>query len=172
MNSSLSWKQRFLHEMRVYVFLTLFLTLFLCSLSSYRRLILGESAIDFVRYGYNFVEAMILAKIILLGRFFKLGERYLDKSLIFPTIYGAVIMTCFVVVFAAAEKFVTGFFEGKMMADVYHHLLTHGFREVVGVGPVFFFFFIVFFAFIQLERVIGEDKLFNLFFNRKNTGEL
>jgi hypothetical protein len=165
----LKLKEKFLRETRLYLILTVYLALFLSSLSTYRKLILEENAISYIHYSYNFIEAMILAKIILIGKFFNLGERFHDRSLIIPATYKTIIFCIFVFAFEILEKFFVGFFEGKSMASIYSEFYTKDVFIMLGVLPIIFFAFIVFFAFLEVDRVLGEGKLFNLFFRRKNS---
>ena len=92
-------KSSMIHEIRTFIILTLYLTLFFCALTMYRRFILADETLGAFRYGYNLFEAMILAKIILLGQMLKLGSnKFLDHPLIFPTLYKSAIFCLFVVV--------------------------------------------------------------------------
>ena len=63
-------KQKFLHEMQLYFCYALFLSLFFISLTIYRRLILGEYRIDYLHYGSGVIQALILAKVVLIGKVF------------------------------------------------------------------------------------------------------
>ena len=69
-------KQKVIHEIHLYIAYTLFFSLFLFAFTCYRSLLFKEFAIGYVHYGYAFVEAMILAKLILIGEKLKLGEAF------------------------------------------------------------------------------------------------
>ena len=163
-------KVKLVHEVKRFLFYWLFLALFLCAFTIYRNLLLAEYSIDYFHYGYNVFEAMILAKIILLGQYFHLGEyRFQEKPLIFPTVYKAILFSILVVIFTSIESILHGYIHGKDLAVVYHEFLSTSIYEHCARGLVMFFFFIIFFAFIAVEEVVGEGKLFNLFFCGKST---
>lgn len=159
------WRS-FWHETRVLIFLAVYLTLFLNALHLYRSLILGQGSVSFYHVGYNIVMAVVLAKIILLGRMLKLGEKYSDLPLIVPALYKAAIFTIFVLGFTLLEHFVFGMIEGKGWEGVWQEFAS---KQNLGKVLITFLVFILLFSFLQLSRVIGEEKFFNLFFTRKKS---
>lgn len=166
-NLKKNWKQEITHEIHWFLIYFTFFALFLSSLVLYRRLILAEYAISYFHYSYGIFEALILSKIILLGQRFKLGERFSDSSLIIPTFYKTVIFTFFALIFSTLEHFITGFLHGKDIAEIYQKFMNEGMYEVLASILVIFLVFILFFAFVETGRVLGENKLINLFFYRK-----
>jgi hypothetical protein len=161
-----SLKETVEREMRLYFAYTLFLALFSFAMTAYRQLISAEFPVSYIHYGYGLIESMILAKIILIGQHFHLGERYGDRSLIIPTLYKTLIFSLFVLLFGVLEHFVVGLLHGKALAVIYHELVDKGFLVILCKVLVKFFAFILFFAFLEVGRVLGEDKLFYLFFRR------
>lgn len=158
-------KQRVVHELYRFAFYTLFFTFFFWSFSTY-NLILGEHPVTLLNYGYGFIESLILAKIILVGETLKLGEKFANRSLIIPTFYKSLVFTLFVIGFLILERFVTGSIRGKEASEIYQELLSKGIDEIAAKIQVMYFVFILFFAFLEIGRVLGENKLFNLFFRR------
>lgn len=161
-----AFREKIVHEIRELVFLTIYIALFLNSLTIYRSLILNKEIFTFFHIGYNIVEALLLAKIILLGKLFKLGERYRDKPLIIPTVYKAAIFSFFVLIFGILEHFVGGFFEGKELILMNKEFMSRALNENAGKLLITFFVFILLFSFVEISRVFGEKKLFNLFFSQ------
>ncbi len=162
-----NFKQKIVHELYLFFIYAAFLTLFFCSLSTYRRLILGEYSISYLHYGYGLVQGLVLSKIILIGEVLKLGEKYAHKSLIIPTLYKTVIFTFFALAFIVLEHFVTGYIHGLNSAKIYQEFIDKGLDEALARILVIFIVFILFFAFIETARVMGEGKFINLFFKRK-----
>ena len=165
-------KQRFMHEMRLFFFYFLFIALFLIAFTTYTRLILGLFAandIQYIHYGYDIVEALILAKILLLGEHFRFGERFANRALIIPTLYKTLIFSFFVLAFTFAEHFIVGFIEGHSFAKLYEEFIDKSLYATLAKLLVMFFVFILFFAFMEISRVLGEKKLYNLFFCRNDS---
>jgi hypothetical protein len=145
-----------------------FLTLFFFTFSIYRRLILREYAIDYYSFGFNIFESLILAKIILLGQTLHLGEKYSNKPLIIPTLYKTFIFTLFVLAFTIMETFVMGFLHDQSASTTFQKFLTTGIDEIQARIVIMLFFFSFFFAFLELDRILGGNKLFNFFFKQKD----
>lgn len=160
-------KQKIVQESYQFFIYAVFLSLFFCSLYTYQRLILDEYSIHYFHYGYGIFQGLVLAKIILIGEVFHLGERYADRPLIFPTLYKAVIFSILVLIFSIVEHFIDGFLKGIHSEVIYHELIDKGKYLIFAKILVVFFVFIPFFAFIETGRVMGEGKLINLFFRKK-----
>jgi len=162
-----SLKQKFMREIRNFAMYTLFLTLFFWSFSLYRKLITDAFTISYIHFGYDFFESMFLAKIIMIGQSMKLGEKYADKPLIYPTLYKTVIFSLFVLAFGLIEHSVIDFLFGKETKPL-AKIMTIGIDEILAKLLIMSFFYIIFFSFLEIGRVLGEDKLFDLFFRRKS----
>lgn len=157
------------HELLVFLGYFLFLAFFISVFTLYRQLILDEYALSPFKYGYGIIEALILAKVIMIGQMFGLGQKlFQDRSLIIPTLYKTALFSVFVLFFSLLEHFVVGYFAGEKMDAVYHKILNAGIYEILAKVLIMGFVFIFFFAFLELGRVLGETKLFNLFFRRNH----
>jgi hypothetical protein len=146
-----------------------FLSLIFCALSTYKRLILGEYSISYLHYGYGLIQGLILAKIIVIGEMFRLGERFATKPLIIPTLYKTLIFTIFVFFFALFEHFFTGYLKGKSSLQIYEEFLNHGLDEILAKALLLFFVFILFFAFLEISNWLGGNKLIKLFFSKPSS---
>jgi len=71
-------------------------------------LVLAEYQITYVRYGLSVLEALVLAKVILIGDVLRLGRRFEDKPLIVPTLYKTVVFTLWVAAFSFLEHTIEG----------------------------------------------------------------
>lgn len=159
-------KGRIVKEFCIFCCLGLFLFLFFCSLSIYRNLVIDEGSIDHVHYWYLFVEALVLTKILLLGKFLRLGERFLDKPLIIPSLYKTGVFCLFVFSFTLVEHFVIGVFSGEGFWKLYEAWTWKMIAEVIGRMPLFLFCSFPFFALTEIGRFMGKDRLLSLFFKR------
>jgi hypothetical protein len=164
-------KQRLIHATIEYWINFLSLAVFFVVFTWYRRLVLAEYNISYVHYGIGLVEAAVLAKIVLLGDVLHIGRRLDDLPLVFPTIYKAVVFGICVAVFGVFEHMVSGYVHGIGLAGGFHELLSKGSDELFARCLVTFFVFVPFFAFKQLERVLGETKIRALFFRRRAATE-
>ena len=164
-------KQKFKHELIQYFFNVWFLLFFFGVFGWYRRFILDEYHISYLNYGTAIIEALVLAKVISIGDAIGLGRRFEDGPLIYPTIYKAFIYSCFVGVFSILEHVIGGLLRGKGVAGGWAELWSNGIYELLARSLVTFFVFIPFFTVRELTRILGEHKIFNLFFRKRSAAE-
>src|ERR1700692_1746850 len=89
-------KEKFVRELINYWVTFLYLAFFFGAFAWYRRLVLAEYGISYLHYGTALVEALVLAKVILIGDALHLGRKLEEKPLIIPTIYKTVVFCVFV----------------------------------------------------------------------------
>lgn len=160
-------KKKIVDETKRFLLYTAILTLFFSAFSIYRRLILDEYGINIAHYGYLLFQSMILAKVIVLGQMFKLGERYFGRPLIIPTMYKTIIFSIFVIIFSVAEHFVMGYFEGKSTEILYQSLTNKRLSEILAAILPMSFFFFFFFAFLEIGEFLPNTTLLELFFKKE-----
>jgi hypothetical protein len=161
------WKQKFVSELIEYWMIAVYLACFFGAFTWYRRLILAEYQISYVHYGMSLIEALVLAKVILIGDMLRLGRKYEHKPLIVPTLHKTVMFTLFVGLFGVLEHTVIGLLHGKGWAEGIEEIISTGKDELLARCLVTFFAFIPFFAFKELVRVAGSDKILMPFFRER-----
>jgi hypothetical protein len=165
------WKPRIRHELVEYFTNFVFLSFIFGAFTLYRRLILAEYHIGYAHYGIALVEALVLAKIVMIGDIIGLGRRLENRPLVFPTLYKAFTFSLWVAVFGAGEHIVEGFLRGEGLTGGLHTLMSQGKYEISARALLMFFAFIPFFAFRETERVLGEGAIRTLFFRRRGSAE-
>ena len=161
------WKQKIVSELIEYWIVVAYLACFFGVFTWYRRFILAEQHISYFHYGTAVLEALVLAKVILIGDALHLAERLEDKPLIVPTVYKAVGFTLWVALFTVLEHMVGGLLRHQGLAGTVEELLNTSKYEVLGKSLVTFCAFIPFFAFRELEQVLGTGRLYSLFFRAR-----
>jgi hypothetical protein len=160
------WKRKIVDEMGDYVLNFVYLAFFLVAFGWYRRLILAEYAISYVSYWVPLVEAAILAKIIMVGDLLHLGRGLQRTPLLVPTLYRTVVFSALVGVFSILEHTVRALFHGQGVTDGLAELAGKGRYELLATCVMIFGAFVPFFAFKELEGVMGKDTLRGLFWRR------
>ena len=163
---NVGFKQKLVHEIRRLVAIFIYLAIFFLVFRFYTRLVLSEYQINYFEYGLTILKALVLAKIVLTAEALRIGERFRDRPLIIPTLYGTVVFCAFVMVFEVFEHLIIGMFRGKGPAEVFTELLEKGWPHLAGMVLVVFVAFLPFFAFRETERALGEGKLKDLFIKR------
>lgn len=157
-------KEKFISELRRLVGIFIYFACFFFVFRLYTRLILSEYEVDYVEYGLTLVKALVLAKIILTADALRLGERFRERPLIVPTLYNTIVFVLFASVIEVLEHFSVGLtFERKSAAQLLAEVQEQGWPHIAAMVLVVFVAFIPFFAFRELERVLGPGKVRDLF---------
>jgi len=162
MNSDL--KARALEEFKLYWVCAAYLFVALGSFMLYRRLILAEAGLPYLNYGVAAIEAMIIAKVVLIGRALKVGTRFESRPLAISVAYKSIMFGLVVLAFGIVERLVTGLFQHKSLPDIVRNLEEIGIYELLARMLMMMIAFIPMFAFWELGRVIGGVRLKGLFF--------
>jgi hypothetical protein len=165
-----SLKEKFIHEMIEYWINVVYLTLAFAAFTQYRRFILAAHDIIYENYWVAVIEALILAKVIIIGAVLRLGRGVVVKPLIYPTLYKTVVFTIFVAIFNLLEHVIKGLWKGVGLMGGLDEFLGKGPHELLANSLVVFVAFIPFFGVKELGRVLGQDKIMALFFRRR-TGQ-
>ena len=164
-------KEKIFHEMVEYWINVCYLTLVFAAFTQYRRFLLAAHDITYTNYWVAVIEALILAKVIMIGDVFRLGRGLEQKPLIYPTLYKTVVFTLFVAVFTVLEHVIKGLWKGTGLMGGLAEFFGKGPHELLANSLVVFVAFIPFFGVKELGRVLGQDKIRALFFRKRATSE-
>ena len=79
-------KQKVSHEMREYLVIFFYLFVVFSLLVVHRSMILAEHHIDYTLHGFALINALALAKVMLVAQDLHLADRFHDAPLIYPTL--------------------------------------------------------------------------------------
>jgi len=163
-----SLKQRAIEELKEFWITALYLMVFLGAFTFYRRMVLAEFGVVYLHYGVAIIEALVIAKVVLIGRALGL-ERPLDRSgpLILSVILKAAVFAFLAILFGVLEKIVEGLLHKKDWSDMMRELLAVSTHEILARMIMLFVSFVPFFAFWEIGRVVGRSKLIEIFFSRR-----
>ena len=161
-----SLKERAIEEFKAYWIIVLYLAIFLGALTNYRRLILAEFGVVYLKYGVAFIEALIIAKVILIGRAFGFTRLLDDRPLIFPVLFKSVLFGALVFLFGIVEHLVEGWYHKESLAAIFDKIASIGIDELGARALILIVAFVPFFAFAELGRVIGIQRLAAMFFSK------
>ena len=84
-----------------------------------------------------------------------------------PALYRTVVFSVWVGIFRVLEETIRGLLQGKGLTEGFAVIASKGRYELLAACVMTFVAFVPFFAFKELERVLGEGKLLALFWNRE-----
>jgi hypothetical protein len=148
-------KEKAAHEFKEMAIVTVYLAFFFCALATYSMLLMEKSELAYFTYGVAVVNALVVAKVLLIGEAAHLGKRYEAKPLIYSCVYKAFLYTLLVFAFHFVEEIIKRLIHGKDIAGAFRDIRLD---ELLARSVVIFCTFIPFFAFRELGRVLGLDK--------------
>jgi hypothetical protein len=154
-------KQKAAHELVQFVAIFLYLAFFFCALATYNMLLLKDFNVSYFTYGFAFINALVIAKVILIGEYAHLGKKHEAKPLLLAAIHKAFLFTLLVFAFHVVEELIRFLIHRENMATALREIRID---DLLGRSLVVFCTFIPLFAFRELQRVLGEDKFRALFF--------
>jgi len=161
-------KQRALEELKEFWITALYLLVFLGAFTFYRRMVLAEFGVAYLHYGIAAIEALVIAKVVLIGRALGL-DKHLDRGgpLILSVVFKAVVFAVLVMLFDVLEKVVEGLWHKKDWTDIVGGIRDVGADELFARMVMLLISFIPFFAFWEIGNILGRNKLIEMFFSRK-----
>lgn len=161
-----SLKRRAIHEAMEFAWVFAFLAFFFCALVTYSTLLLREYHIRYLSYAFALLNALIIAKVILIGELAHVGKKYEARPLLLSAIYKAFLFSLLVFGFHFVEEAIKGLLHGVSVARTFHEIRID---DLLGRSIVIFCVFVPLFAFREFRRVLGEDKFYKLLFRSRET---
>ncbi len=163
-----SVKQKVTYEFEQFTIITLYLAFFFCALATYSMLLLDRFHISYFAYGTALINALVIAKVILIGEAVRAGTRFEGKALFYSVMWKAFVFGLLVFAFHVLEELIKRLVDGKGLAGALHDIRID---ELLARTVVVICTFIPLFAFRELGRVMGRDKLRSLFFRSASSTE-
>lgn len=160
-------KERAIREFKIFWIIAAYLYVFLGIFTVYRRLIVAEAGSAYLHYGIALVEALVIAKVVLIGEMFSFSRIHDDKPLIVPVIYKSILFGMLVILFGVVEHLVEGWVRHEGLFGGLRKIADIGFDEFCARVLLLVVAFVPFFAFGELGRVMGIRRLTGIFFSKQ-----
>ncbi len=158
-------KQKAKHEGRELLVIFLYLAFFFCSLAAYNILLLREYHVDqYWNFAFALINALVVAKVILIGEYAHVGKRHEDKPLFVSAIWKAFVFGLLVFAFHVVEEVIKRLIHGADMATASRNIRID---ELLARSLIIFCTFIPLFAFREFRRVMGEEEFQTLLFGTR-----
>ncbi len=165
-------KSKAVHELREYLVISLYLFLVFSLLVVHKSMILAEHHINYTLHGFALINALALAKIMLLAQDVHLADQFRDAPLIYPTLLKSLVFTVVLVCFKVAEDALVGGLHGKTFHQSLSDLGDGSWSAILILAALLFVMLIPFFGFGELRRVFGPDRLMRVFFRPRHLWNL
>jgi len=162
-----SLKERAAHEARTFLVIFVYLFILFSLFVLYEAIILGHEGIQhgYTPYGFAAINALILAKVMLVADDLHLGRRFEHLPLVYSILFKAAAFAIVCICFYVVEETVVGMVHGKTAMESVPRI-GGTLRGILIAASILTVELIPFFAFSEISRVIGRDKLHALLFMR------
>jgi hypothetical protein len=164
-SSGKSLKERAYHELKEYLRMTIYLWIVFGLIIAYRTVILAEYNINLVQHGLAILNALALAKIMLLARGLHLGDRYNEQPLIYTILVKSTLFTILLAFFKILEDYAIGAYHHKSFQESIADLAGGTAKGILTLTALLFVILVPFVAYTELKRVLGEDKVEELMYH-------
>jgi hypothetical protein len=159
-----SLKQKAVHEIREYLVISFYLFVVFSLFVVYTSVILAEHHIDFALHGFAVINALALAKVMLVAQELHLADQFRDAPLIYPTLLKSFVFTIVLACFKVAEESAVSMFRGKSFHQSIAGLTGGSWKGILCLAGLLFVVLVPFFGFTELRRVFGPERLAGVFF--------
>ena len=163
-------KQKAYHELKEFLVIALYLWVILALFQLYRSLLLREEHITVVAHQwFAVINALALGKVILVAKALHLGEWADDWPLIYRSLLKSALFTIVLACFKILEDAGLGMYRGKSFQESIADLGGGTLNGILCVSLIMFVMLIPFFVLTELQGVLGEGKLIQLFFRPRRS---
>jgi hypothetical protein len=162
--STASLGQKVASEFREMAALALYLYICLGAVLLLKSAILRDVGVSFAIWGIAAIKALLLAKFMLVGRALKLGVRFRNQPLIWPTLYHAMTFLILLLILTTVEEIIVGVIHHRPLTESLAHVVGPSIFEGAAVCLVLFLVLVPYSAFVCLADVLGERETLRLFF--------
>jgi hypothetical protein len=160
-------KERAFEELKRFVVIFLYLWVVFGLLSIHKSLVLSQHHLDQVEHAFAIINALVFAKVLLVGEHFHLGRRHENKPLIYLILYKSFVFSVVLISFHIIESVVVGVWHGNTIGESVPPMLGWNPKGLLAVGVICFVLLLPFFGFREIARVMGHREMKRLLFEKK-----
>jgi hypothetical protein len=167
-NKKHNLKERAKDQIRNFALMFLYLWVVFGMLAIHESMVLSQHQINYQSHGLAVINALIFAKDMLVAEDLHLGNRLNDRPLIYSILFKSLLFGVTLICFHILEHVAIGMWDGKTIAESISEIGANKLGGMVSVGIISTVALVPFFILREIGRVIGEDKVWSLFFRRRN----
>jgi hypothetical protein len=152
-------KERVAEEGRRFLVMFLYLWVLFALSALHEKIVLREVGASLPSQGFAFVNALVLAKVMLVGENLNLGAWLLRRPLIAPILYESFVFAVLFIAVHYLEGIAVGLFHGRTVGASVPLVGGGGLAGLTCVALIMFVSLIPFFAFRDVNRALGGNRL-------------
>ncbi len=136
-----------------------------------KAFIFNENMLTY-QQGFALINALALAKIVVIGQDLHVGER-LTRSLplIYTIMLKAAVFAVIVIAFHVIEETLIGIWHGKTAAEAIPTLGDGSLQALLMLSIISFVALIPFFGFLEIQKALGVEQLRAILLRRRSSGQ-
>jgi hypothetical protein len=156
-------------ELKEFMVVFIYLWVIFALFDIHKAVILAQHNMDFTVFGFAFVNALALGKVMLIGQELNLaGNAFKDKPLIYPILLKSFVFAILLFIFKVIEEIAMGIFHGKNVNQTVAAFGSHETATACVMAVLMFVMLTPFFTFVELSRHMGEGRLTRLFLHSRD----
>ena len=163
-------KQRVFLEFKEGLIIALYLWVVFGLLVLHTSMVLAEHRIDFAYHGLALINALSLAKVMLVAKKLDLSASMKNAPLIYPTLLKSAFLTVVLACFKILEDAAIGLYRHQSFRQSSSEWGGGTWQGMLTLALLVFVMLVPFVGFGELRRALGERKLEKLFFHRLSLG--
>jgi hypothetical protein len=134
----------------------------------YHTIILAKEHVDYSLHGFALVNAIVMSKVLLIAEELNFAHRFHESRLIYSILYKSLLFSLLFLVIHVVEDTIKGLVGGHDLVASLPH--PANFYVVLCSAAILFTALTPYFAYREVARVMGEDKLRDMIFKRRTVG--
>jgi hypothetical protein len=165
------WKKRTLDELRKLSITVIYIWVLLSVFTLHREIILASYHINYsATFGFDFINAVILAKFMWLGEILHARKKAAGKALLYSTtLWNSALFTVILMVCHLLEEALVKVWHGRSFAASFSETVADP-RDIFATMLLVFVVLIPFFFAKGLIEILGKDEMKRLLFEDRTEG--
>lgn len=166
-----SRSDRFKHEMTALFWAFLYLFILFGMLRLYGNILLAKYGVEGIRLGLAALNALVFAKVILIGNWMKIGNFSDDRPLLVSVLAKSIAFSGFFIAFHFVEEAIVGLFHHEALRAIIS-ADSPKFQAAIVASIIFGVAMIPYFAVREITRSIGWDRLKTLLLEKDGVAKV
>jgi hypothetical protein len=161
-------KQIAFQQLKEFLAIAIYLWAVFGLLILFKSVVLAEHHIPLAYHGFALFNALALAKVMLAAKELHLGELFHEAPLIYPTLLKSALFAVVLACFKILEEAAVGLYHGKSFQQSISDLGGGTLNGILILTFLLFAMLVPFVGYGELQRVLGEGKLEQIFFKPRS----
>ncbi|HEX3346622.1 MAG TPA: hypothetical protein VHS58_00815 [Acetobacteraceae bacterium] len=133
----------------------------------YKAMLLHDRGVDYAPYGLAAGKALVVAKFMLIGKKLQLGAEIRGGNRIFVIMCKSALFFLLIIGLSVIEEVIVGVIHDRSVGDTLVGLGHGRLGEIVATSLLLFVILIPYFAYREIDMMLGEGKLLEMLRHRR-----